>query len=155
MQPGKYDNPEQPLTTTLGTTLGAEAIPLQTPASDDARRAVREPLPGEEHHMGRSGPGPKIMAADTLEGDDIVNTAGEKLGELEHIMIDVPSGRVAYAVLSFGGFLGMGDKLFAIPWEALTLDTDNKCFILDASKEQLKKAPGFDKDHWPSMADEK
>ena len=94
MEPGKYDNPQQPLTTTLGTTLGAEAIPLETPASDDARRTVREPVPGEEHHMGRSGPGPKIMAADTLEGDDVVNTAGEKLGALEHIMIDVPSGVV-------------------------------------------------------------
>ena len=97
---------------------------------------------------------PKIMAADTLEGDDIVNTAGDKLGELEHIMIDVPSGRVAYAVLSFGGFLGLGDKLFAIPWLALRIDPPNHRFIFDVDKETLKNAPGFDKDHWPSMADE-
>ena len=76
MEPGKYDKPEQPLTTTLGTTLGADAIPIETPTSDDARRAMREPVPGEEHFVGRSGPGPKIMAADTLEGDDIVNAAG-------------------------------------------------------------------------------
>lgn len=73
MEPAKYDNAAQPLTTTLGTTLGAEAIPLETAASDDVRRAV----PGEEDHAGRSGPGAKIMAADTLEGDDIVNTAGK------------------------------------------------------------------------------
>lgn len=101
-----------------------------------------------------SGPGPRIMSADTLEGDKVRNSADEDLGSIEHIMLDVPNGRVAYAVLSFGGFLGMGDKLFAVPWRALTLDTENKCFVLDASKERLEKAPGFDKDHWPSMADE-
>ena len=59
-------------------------------------------------------------------------------------MLDVPSGRVAYAVLSFGGFLGMGEKLFAVPWSALTLDTVNKRFVLDVTKERLKDAPGFD-----------
>jgi len=94
------------------------------------------------------------MAADTLAGDNVVNAAGESLGEIDRIMIDVPSGKVAYAVLSFGGFLGMGDKLFAIPWSALTLDTDNKRFILDVDKGKLKAAPGFDKDHWPSMAED-
>lgn len=99
------------------------------------------------------GPGPEIMAADTLEGDDVVNSKGEDLGEIKDIMVDVRSGRVAYAVLSSGGFLGMGDKLFAIPWSALTLDADHKCFILDVEKEKLQQAPGFDKDHWPSMAD--
>jgi len=56
-------------------------------------------------------------------------------------------------VLSFGGILGMGDKLFAIPWGALTLDTDRKCFVLDVPKDRLQSAPGFDKDRWPAMAD--
>ena len=74
---------------------------------------------------------------------------------MDHVMIDVPTGRIAYAVLSFGGFLGMGDKLFAVPWAALKLDPANKCFVLAASKEHLKKAPGFDKDNWPTFADEK
>jgi len=101
------------------------------------------------------GPGPQVMAADTLEGDSVVNRQGEKLGEIRDIMIDVPSGRVGYAVLSSGGFLGMGDKLFAIPWNALTLDADNERFILDVPKERLDSAPGFDKDHWPSMADQR
>lgn len=105
-------------------------------------------------HRG-DGPGPQVMAADTLQGDSVVNRQGEMLGEIQDIMIDVPSGRVAYAVLSFGGFLGMGDKLFAIPWKALTLDAENEQFILDAPKERLESAPGFDKDHWPSMADQR
>lgn len=99
------------------------------------------------------GPGPEVMAASTLEDDDVVNLAGEDLGKIKEIMIDVPRGRVAYAVLSSGGFLGIGDRLFAIPWGALKLDVERKCFILDVDAERLKNAPGFDKDHWPSMAD--
>lgn len=100
-----------------------------------------------------SGPGPEVMAADTLEGDAVVNAAGEDLGKIRDIMLDIRTGRVAYAVLSCGGFLGMGNKLFAIPWSALTLDADRKCFVLDVDKQRLESAPGFDKDHWPSMAD--
>jgi len=64
------------------------------------------------------------------------------------------SGRVGYAVLSFGGFLGMGEKLFGVPWNALKLDTQNKRFVLDVTKDRLEDAPGFDKDHWPDMADQ-
>ncbi len=108
----------------------------------------------QRHADDNSGPGPDVMAAETLQGDDVVNLQGDKLGSIEDIMLDVRSGRVAYAVLSFGGILGMGDKLFAIPWGALTLDADRKCFVLDVPKDRLQNAPGFDKDHWPSMADE-
>lgn len=103
--------------------------------------------------LSSDGPGPQIMGADTLIGDNVVNTLGEDLGEIKEIMLDISSGRVAYAVLSSGGFLGIGDKLFAIPWSVLTLDPANKRFVLDIAKERLKEAPGFDKDHWPSMAD--
>ncbi len=100
-----------------------------------------------------SGPGPAIMDANTLTGDTVVNAAGEDLGKIEAIMLDVGAGRIAYAVLSFGGFLGMGAKLFALPWAALTLDAREKRFVLDASKEKLENAEGFDKDSWPRMAD--
>jgi len=99
------------------------------------------------------GPGPDVMAASTLDGDEVYNMANEKLGTVQEIMIDVPRGRVAYAVLSRGGVLGMGDKLFAIPWGALTLDTQRKCFLLDIEAQRLKEAEGFDKDNWPRMAD--
>ncbi len=68
-------------------------------------------------------------------------------------MLDMQSGQVSYAVLSFGGFLGILDKLFAVPWSALKLDTVNKCFTLNVEKERLESAPGFDKDNWPNMAD--
>jgi sporulation protein YlmC with PRC-barrel domain len=100
-----------------------------------------------------SGPGPTLMGADTLLGNDVYNTADENLGSIKEFMIDMSTGNISYAVLSFGGFLGLGDRLFAVPWQALTLDTANKRFMLNATKDQLKNAPGFDKDHWPSMAD--
>jgi sporulation protein YlmC with PRC-barrel domain len=95
----------------------------------------------------------RVLSASTLAGDRVRNSAGEDLGKVNEIMIDISSGRVAYAVLSFGGFLGMGDKLFALPWSVLTVDEDKKCFVLDIDKKMLEKAPGFDKDRWPDMAD--
>lgn len=100
-----------------------------------------------------NGPGPEIMDANTLIGDSVVNTAGEDLGKIEAIMLDVGAGRIAYTVLSFGGFLGMGSKLFALPWAALALDAREKRFVLDISKDKLESAEGFDKDRWPRMAD--
>ncbi len=101
-----------------------------------------------------NGPGPQLMGADTLLGNAVFNNQGEDLGDVKEIMIDVQYGRVSYAVLSFGGFLGLGEKLFAVPWEALKLDTVNKRFTLDVAKERLADAPGFDKDNWPNMSDQ-
>ena len=94
-----------------------------------------------------------VLTASTLKGDKVVNHKGEDLGKIEEIMLDLDHGRIAYAVLSFGGFLGMGDKLFAIPWQAFAVDTAQKRLILNAKKELLEKATGFDKDKWPNMAD--
>jgi len=102
-QPGSYSNPQQ----------GGARIVGSQDTFDTA-----------------AGPGPYLMLADTLEGNDVVNPAGDDLGHIKGIMLDVQRGRIAYAVLSFGGFLGMGNKLFAIPWQALTLDTDDKQFVL-------------------------
>jgi sporulation protein YlmC with PRC-barrel domain len=99
-----------------------------------------------------AGPGPRLMGVDTLMGEDVYNCQGDDLGDIKEFMIDMQSGQIAYAVLSFGGILGIGNKLFAVPWQALELDTANKRFILDFSKERLEDAPGFDQDHWPDMA---
>jgi sporulation protein YlmC with PRC-barrel domain len=93
-----------------------------------------------------------VMSASSLMGDKVRNKEGEDLGKIEEFMIDMTSGCIAYAVLSFGGILGFGDKLFAIPMEALTLDEDQKCFILNVPKDKLKASSGFDKDNWPDMA---
>ncbi|MEM5425934.1 MULTISPECIES: PRC-barrel domain-containing protein [Paraburkholderia] len=99
------------------------------------------------------GPGPEVMAAATLDGNKVYSSDGEHVGKISDIMLDVRSARVAYAVLSEGGFLGMGTTLHAIPWSALTLDTAEKCFRVDQTAQRIKDDPGFDKDHWPSMAD--
>jgi sporulation protein YlmC with PRC-barrel domain len=120
-----------------------------TPSSETPKGGARI-LGGQTNF---SGPGPQVMAASTLRGDKVINLHGENLGEIQDIMLDVPSGRIAYAVLSFGGVMGIGDKLFAIPWNALTLDADRECFVLDIDKNEFRNAPGFDKAHWPSMAD--
>ena len=108
---------------------------------------------GMYKHAGSAGPGPALMGADTLIGDHVVNGAEEKLGDIKEIMLDMNTGQVAYAVLAFGGFLGMGEKLFAVPWQALHLDTTKHRFVLNVEKERLKSAPGFNKDAWPDMSD--
>ena len=94
------------------------------------------------------------LSATSLIGDDITNPQKENLGDLKDFMIDTSSGKISYAVVSYGGILGMGDKLFAVPWSALTVDHENKYLVLNVSKDRLKDAPGFDKDNWPNFADE-
>jgi sporulation protein YlmC with PRC-barrel domain len=93
------------------------------------------------------------LSAGTITGDKARNSAGENLGQVEELVIDLEGGRVIYAVLASGGFLGMGDKYFAIPWDLLTVDTDSHEVVVDVSKETLQNAPGFDKDNWPDIHD--
>jgi len=93
------------------------------------------------------------LSASTLIGDDVMNREGENVGSLKDIMIDLETGHVAYAIVSSGGFLGMGDKLFAVPWNSLEVDADRHALVFDVDKERLEKAPGFDKDHWPDLGD--
>ena len=93
------------------------------------------------------------LSATTLVGDSVKNVQGEKLGNLKDVMLDFESGRIAYAVLDFGGFLNMGNKLFAIPAEAFTIDRDDHKLILNVDQETLENAEGFDQNNWPDTAD--
>ena len=95
------------------------------------------------------------VKASSIIGTSVVNPKDESLGDIKEIVIDPSTGRVAYAVVSFGGFLSMGEKLFAIPFSSFKYDVTKNHYVLDVSKERLKAAPGFDSDHWPSMAEEK
>lgn len=101
----------------------------------------------------RSNFGVRLIGADTLIGNDVYNYDDEHIGDIKEIMLNTMTGEIAYVVLSFGGLLGLGEKLFAVPWKALTLDTANHSFILNEPKERLENAPGFDKDAWPNMAE--
>jgi len=96
----------------------------------------------------------RMASSSTIQGQNIYNPKGDKLGKIEDIMLDLQEGKIAYVVLSFGGFMGLGDKLFAVPMQALQPDADNECFHLDISKEKLDNAPGFDKNAWPSSYDD-
>jgi sporulation protein YlmC with PRC-barrel domain len=95
----------------------------------------------------------RVLSAATIVGERVHNPQGDDLGKVEALMIELVTGRVAYVVLSFGGFLGVGNKLFAIPWSALSMDQERKECILNVDKETLDNAPGFDKEHWPDMSD--
>ncbi|PXX98437.1 PRC-barrel domain-containing protein [Halomonas sp. LBP4] len=97
--------------------------------------------------------GSALLSASTITGDDVCNMQDEKIGKIHDVMLDMAEGKIRYAVLASGGFLGMGDRLFAVPWKALKQDKENKRFMLDVDAERLKNAPGFGKDQWPNMAD--
>jgi sporulation protein YlmC with PRC-barrel domain len=96
---------------------------------------------------------PNVLSTAAVIGDSVVNRVGEKFGKIEEIMLDLEKGRVAYAVLSFGSVQGMGEKLFAIPFEALRLDATREHFTLDVDQNKLKNAPSFDKNHPPQASD--
>jgi PRC-barrel domain. len=91
----------------------------------------------------------RYLTASSISGDKVVNPAGQHMGEIKEIMLDLEAGKIDYYVVEFGGFLGLGVKFFAIPFRLLKLDAPNKRFIIDQSQKVLEKAPGFDIDHWP------
>ena len=95
------------------------------------------------------------VKASNIIGTSVVNPKGDSLGDIKEVVIDPRTGKVAYAVVSFGGFLSMGEKLFAIPFSAFKYDMSKNEYVLDVTKERLEAAPGFDPDHWPSMSEEK
>ena len=94
-----------------------------------------------------------LLSTSSIRNTTVVNRGGDTLGSIEDIMLVPETGRVEYAVLDFGGFLGIGDKLFAVPLQAFDVDRTNERFVLDVSKEKLENAPGFDKSNWPTTAD--
>jgi sporulation protein YlmC with PRC-barrel domain len=97
---------------------------------------------------------PLFLPASTIKGEKVTNMAGEDLGKIDDIMIDQENGKIAYAVISFGGFLGMGDKQFAIPWEAISEGQEGYAFTLKVNKEILEKSEGFDKAKLPLTRDQ-
>jgi sporulation protein YlmC with PRC-barrel domain len=89
------------------------------------------------------------LSATSIIGDDVINGQKKKIGKIKDIMIDLRMGNIQYVIVEMGGFLGIGEKFFAIPYSLLQIDPANKAFILNQYEETLKNAPGFDKNHWP------
>jgi sporulation protein YlmC with PRC-barrel domain len=100
------------------------------------------------HARDKSG----VLKGSDLIGMKVEGADGKKLGDIKDLVIDPTDGDIDYAVLDYGGFLGVGDKYFAVPWEAFQFSPDGKKVILDVTKKDLKQAPGFDKKHWPDLS---
>lgn len=96
---------------------------------------------------------PSLIAAGKVNGTDVYNRAGESLGEIYDVMIDKRSGKIAYAIMSFGGFLGMGDRYHPLPWSTLTYDTKLGGYVVDLNREQLEAAPSYDANDSPIWGD--
>jgi sporulation protein YlmC with PRC-barrel domain len=95
-----------------------------------------------------------VVPASKIIGETVVNRQSENVGKVHELVIDAKRNRVAYVVLSYGGLMGMGNKLFAMPWEAFEFSATGNKLILNVDKEKLKAAPGFEKgDKWPDFSD--
>jgi sporulation protein YlmC with PRC-barrel domain len=121
--------------------------------------AFARPASGEETPA-KSAAGAKVEVATTFRSSDLLgmpvrNRAGKDLGKLEDFVVEMNTGDVRYAAISFGGFAGFGDKLFAVPWKSLTFKFGelDRYFMFDVTPEQLEKSPGFDQNNWPDVAD--
>lgn len=116
---------------TADSNLETENITGQNQAGANANRPVQ------------------ILTATSIIGDKVINRAGEDIGKINDIMINILEGNIEYLVIEFGGFLGIGEKLFAVPFSAARLNAKDQTFTMDVEKSFLEAAPGFDKDHWP------
>lgn len=94
------------------------------------------------------------VKASSIIGTKVVNPKAERLGDIKELVLDPSTGRVAYVVVAFGGFLSLGEKLFAIPFSSFEYNLPNNEYVLHVPKERLENAPGFDPEHWPAMSDE-
>ena len=94
------------------------------------------------------------LKASQLMGMKVEGADGKKLGDIKDMVVDPDDGSIEYVVLDFGGLVGIGDKYFAVPWDAVELSSDNKKLLVGATKKDLKEAPGFDKNHWPDFSDQ-
>jgi hypothetical protein len=95
----------------------------------------------------------RLIASDKVEGTAVYNRQGDRLGTVHNFMVDKSTGRVAYAVMSFGGFLGMGESYHPLPWRVLTYDTSQGGFVIDLDKSRLAKAPSYTASNVPNWSD--
>jgi sporulation protein YlmC with PRC-barrel domain len=109
----------------------------------------KDNLTGKNHAGAHPNSPLKFLTATSIIGDHVHNLTGDKLGKINDIMIDLFAGKIEYVVIEIGGFLGIGEKYFAVPIGLLRVDSKNEGFILEQTKEAIYAAPGFDKEHWP------
>ena len=123
------------MSATTGSYMGADA--MVTPSGD--------PESTENH---------RLISADKVEGTAVYNREGERLGTVEDVMLDKVSGKVAFAVMSFGGFLGIGEKYHPLPWATLSYDVQQGGYVVDMTREQLEGAPSYGMDENVDLNDD-
>jgi sporulation protein YlmC with PRC-barrel domain len=106
-------------------------------------------LTGKNHEGPDRNKPLQFLTATSIIGDDVINPEEEQLGKIHNIMIDLATGKIEYVVVESGRFLGVGEKFFAMPYELMHVAPKGHSFVLNKSREMFKKAPGFDKSHWP------
>jgi sporulation protein YlmC with PRC-barrel domain len=94
-----------------------------------------------------------LVLMDRVQGARVVNAQGADLGKIDDIAVDMPSGQAVYAILSYGGFIGLGNKRFAVPWDMLRYDAERDAFAIDMPEDKLKNAPSFDEANLQDIAD--
>src|SRR4249920_4220465 len=113
-----------------------------------------QPLSAKEIQMPSSTVSHDVISSDKVEGTKVYNTAGEKLGSVDDLMIDKVSGQIRYAVLEFGGFLGMGTDRYPLPWNMLKYDTSKEGYVVPLDKDKLESAPRFAETEVPEFNDQ-
>jgi sporulation protein YlmC with PRC-barrel domain len=124
--------------------------------SSSSSKAPRDPRLPERRRTARLanvGAGARMLSANMLTGARVLTRDGVSIGSVGELMLDVQRGRIAYVVVAHGGFMGLGERLHAIPWSALGIDPERRCLVLAADRATFLAAPGFDKDHWPETPD--
>ncbi len=121
--------------------------------------AIQEKTYTADNRTGTNHEGPvanipvQRLAATSIISDRIEDPQGEDLGKIDNLMVNIHNGEIEYAVVEFGSFLGIGGKLFAVPFNELRLNPEKDVFVIHRDKEYLKNSPGFDKTHWPDTND--
>jgi sporulation protein YlmC with PRC-barrel domain len=110
-------------------------------------------ISGINHEGANTNTPAQRLTATSIIGDKVENLEGENLGTIDNLMINVNNEKIEYAVVEFGSFMGIGGKLFAVPFTELAVKPGKHAFIYNRDKEYLKQSPGFDKNHWPGTND--
>jgi hypothetical protein len=113
--------------------------------NDTTLRTGSRPLEADETH--------RLISSEKVEGTEVYNRNGDHLGTVNHMMLDKWSGHVEYVVMSFGGFLGIGESYHPLPWKVLTYDTSMGGYVIDADRSRLERAPRFTTSSMPDWSD--
>ncbi|KAF2989765.1 hypothetical protein MJC1_03110 [Methylocystis sp. MJC1] len=98
--------------------------------------------------MGMAAQGSNLISSENVEGTAVYDPSGNKIGQIDHLMIDKVSGVIRYAIMTFGGFLGIGEGEHPLPWKAFKYDTNLGGYVTDVTEEQLKNAPEYTEQSW-------